>query len=91
MDFEWDDAKDQANEAKHGITFAEAIAVFADPGHVVLDASREEDSETRSKAIGQIEGVLFVVVFTRRGSVTRIISARRANRREERSYGDDKS
>jgi uncharacterized DUF497 family protein len=88
LDFEWDDAKDRANQAKHGLSFADALAVFADHDLVVLNASREEDGEARSKAIGRIDGKLFVVVFTKRESVTRIISARRADRREERRYGD---
>ena len=68
-----------------------AIAVFADPDLVVLDASREEDDENRLKAIGRIDGKVFVVVFTKRGLVTRVISARRADRREERAYGDGES
>lgn len=88
MEFDWDDAKAGSNLVKHGLAFAEAIAVFADPDLVVLDASHRQDDENRLKAVGRIEGRLFVVVFTRRGSVTRIISARRANRNEERIYGD---
>jgi uncharacterized DUF497 family protein len=91
VDFEWDDAKDRSNRAKHAISFDEAIAVFADPDVVVLDVSRSQDGETRLKAIGLIEGELLVVVFSERGRVTRIISARRANRNEERSYGDRES
>ena len=59
-----------------------------DPRMVVLDASRERDQESRSKAIGMIEGRIFVVVFTERKSATRVISARRANRVEERIYGN---
>ena len=89
MDFEWDDAKDHANQTKHGIAFSDAIAVFSDSGLVVLDATREHEGETRSKAIGRIDGRPFVVVFTKRNSVIRMISARRANRTEERHYGDD--
>lgn len=88
MDFELDDAKDRSNQTRHHISFAEAVAIFVDPRLVVLDASRERNHENRSKAIGMIEGRIFVVVFTRRGSATRVISARRANRAEERVYGD---
>jgi uncharacterized protein len=88
VDFEWDEAKDRSNHARHSISFSEAIAIFADPKMVVLDASRERDQESRSKAIGMIEGRIFVVVFTERKSATRVISARRANRVEERMYGN---
>lgn len=91
MDFEWDAAKDQSNHAKHSISFEEAIAIFADSDVIVLDATHGEDEETRLKAIGRIEGKLFVVVFTQRGKLKRIISARRANRTEERIYGDRES
>ncbi len=87
MEFEWDADKDQSNRAKHGVSFSEAIAVFADPDIVLIDASREQDNERRTKAIGQIEGRLFVVVFTERGRAIRLISARRTNRVEEESYG----
>ena len=88
MDFEWDDAKARSNQEKHGISFGEAIAVFADPEVITLDGSRQEDGEVRRKAIGRIEGKLFVLVFTEREGAIRVISARRASRNEERAYGD---
>jgi hypothetical protein len=91
VDFEWDDAKAAANEAKHGISFDDAISAFRDPQVVLVDATRDADGETRMKVIGRIEGKLFVVVFTERGQVRRIISARRANGKEERIYGDRES
>ena len=90
MDFEWDDAKDQSNRAKHGLSFEEAKDIFADPDLLILEVSREQDGEVRFKAIGSIHGRLFVVVFTQRGQMKRVISARRTNRREERAYGDSK-
>jgi len=61
--------------------------VVGDPAVVVIDVTRSKDDEGRSKAIGRIDGRLFVTIFTMRGSVKRIISARRANRKEERTYG----
>ena len=88
MDFEWDDAKARSNQEKHGISFGEAIAVFADPDIMTLDASRQEDAEVRRKAVGRIEGKLFVLVFTEREGSIRVISARRASRNEEQAYGD---
>jgi uncharacterized DUF497 family protein len=91
VDFDWDRAKDRSNKLKHGISFAESIAVFADPDVVILDASHGVDSELRWKAIGLLRGRLWVSVFTERGSVIRLISARRANRREEQAYGHRES
>ena len=88
MDFEWDEEKDRSNQAKHAISFDEAIAIFADAGIVVLDVTRIEDGEDRWKAIGLIEAKLFAVTFTMRDDVCRIISARRANSKEERIHGN---
>jgi uncharacterized protein len=85
-EFEWDDAKARANLAKHGVPFDYAARVFLDPGMVEFDASHEGDAEVRQKAVGLIEDKLFVVVFTDRDGVCRIISARRANTKERRAY-----
>lgn len=85
--FEWDGDKAAANEAKHKLTFEIAAEVFYDPGFVVVSTARAQDGEDREKATGLIDGRLFTVVFHRRGSVIRIISARRANAKEERTYG----
>jgi uncharacterized DUF497 family protein len=88
VDFEWDDEKALSNKTKHGITFEETIAVFADEDLMVLNASRPADGEERFKAVGRIEGRLFIVVYAQRGEGLRLISARRANSKEKRSYGD---
>jgi uncharacterized protein len=87
-DFEWDEDKAARNFAKHGISFEAAVAAFADPNVLRLDTTRKDDGEIREKVIGLIEGRLFSVVFTLRGNAARIISARRANKGEEKSYGD---
>jgi uncharacterized DUF497 family protein len=87
-EFEWDDAKSVSNEVKHGVPFTFAVHVFEDPDSLAIDASRLVDGEARLKIIGRVQGRLFTVVFTRRGEVYRIISARRSNVREEQSYGD---
>jgi uncharacterized DUF497 family protein len=89
ISFEWDDAKDAANAVKHGISFFEATAVFADSGRIDFDATHPEDGEERRKVVGRIEGRLFVVVYTVRGGRFRIISARRANAQETHRHGQD--
>ena len=61
LSFEWDDAKDAANAAKHGVSFIDAAAVFADSERTDFDASRAGDGEARCKVVGEIEGRLFVV------------------------------
>lgn len=85
--FEWDDAKAEANAAKHGVPFPYATLVFLDGGRVDLDASRTVDGEPRRKVIGRIEGRLYAVVYTPRGDNLRLISARRCNANEEKHYG----
>jgi uncharacterized DUF497 family protein len=86
--FEWDDAKAERNLAKHRMSFGKAKEAFSDPNLATVNATREEDGEARFKAIGRIGGRLYAVVYTQRGAVRRLISARRANAKEERSYGD---
>lgn len=85
--FDWDDPKAASNLAKHGVPFAFAARVFLDAAMIDFDASQPRDGEVRRKAAGMIEGMLFTVVYTQRDGVTRIISARRCNAKEERRYG----
>jgi uncharacterized DUF497 family protein len=86
MDFEWDPKKAKTNKAKHGVDFELAKDVFRDPACLSnLDDSSED--EERWRVIGRAGSKVLVVVFTERSSdVIRIISAREANRREERDY-----
>ncbi|WP_376960743.1 BrnT family toxin [Azospirillum sp. A26] len=85
MDFEWDQRKYETNIAKHDIDFEDAIYIFEG---VVLEKNdpREYNGETRIIAYGEVDGRLLVVVYTWRDSARRIISARKANGREQRAY-----
>jgi uncharacterized protein len=86
MEFEWDEAKNKANLAKHGIDFSDATAVFE--GVVVFyEDDRFDYGERRERATGTIaDGTVVVVVFTRRDSKVRLISARPASRFERKEY-----
>jgi uncharacterized DUF497 family protein len=84
--FEWDPAKDEANEQKHDISFTDAITVFDDPQHIVEDATRPEFGETRRMAIGRVGSFVVAVIFTDHHQRRRIISARRARRDERTRY-----
>lgn len=90
MTFEWDDAKARANLAKHGVRFDEAEGVFASPA--IFEDHDHSEREPRYLAIGYSgKGRLLTVVFTRRGpGVYRIISARKATRREREHYDEAK-
>jgi uncharacterized protein len=85
MEFEWDPAKAASNLAKHGVDFAAATKVFDDP-NIRLGLDPRPRDETRGQAIGSVSGVVLFVSYTMRGEVCRIISARRASRRERQSY-----
>ena len=82
MIFEWDEEKNAKNIKKHGIGFEEAIAVFFDP-LIIEHFDREHSSEERWRAYGFVHKLL-AVTFTERAGVTRIISARKATKMEEK-------
>ncbi len=89
--FEWDTAKAKANLKKHRVSFETAARVFADP-FAVTTQDRIEDDEYRWQTVGLVDGVvLLLVAHTHRegedgNEVIRIISARRADPKERRSY-----
>jgi uncharacterized DUF497 family protein len=88
MDFEWDDAKADINEQKHGVSFKEAVTVFDDPLSELLDDVRHSGQEERLILMGESDAQrLLVVSFTERPNATRIISARLATKGEARRYG----
>jgi len=90
MRFEWDENKNRRNQAKHGISFEMATSVFNDP-YVTSIPDRYSVAEERWKTFGQVEGILvLLVVHTVKEvgteDVIRIISARKATKREMRDY-----
>jgi uncharacterized protein len=85
--FEWDKHKNEINHAKHDIDFESAIDVFYD---LILLRRSDRNNEERWTALGYADDRLIVVVFTRRGEIVRIISARRARKNEERDYHNAK-
>ena len=90
LSFEWDERKAKANLAKHGVSFEEAATVFGDPLSLTIPDPAHSQAEDRSIVLGQShQRKLLVVVHTERGDNIRIISARRASRRERRSYEEN--
>ena len=86
LSFEWDTQKAATNEKKHGVPFAEACTVFADPLSLTIDDPLHSDDEERFIIIGlSYKNRILVVVHTDRGDTIRIISARKATK-TERSY-----
>ncbi|MEK9140858.1 MAG: BrnT family toxin [Nitrospirota bacterium] len=88
VQFEWDEAKRAGNLAKHGIDFVDAMEMFAAPMFVKSD-ERKDYGEPRWQGLGIVQGRLMVVAYTKREPNTvRIISLRKANRREKDFYQD---
>ncbi len=86
MDFEWDDDKADENTRKHAIDFDEAALVFLDPHRVEKEDTRKDYGEERFQVVGFSAGRILLVVYTERGERIRLISARKATRRERRLY-----
>lgn len=85
--FEWDDSKNKLNQEKHSISFEEAITIFDDIILSKID-DRNDYKEVRKISLGKIKTgeIIICVVHTNRNNKTRIISARKANKKEREIY-----
>ena len=85
---EWDPEKDEANQARHGLSFSEASVLFeSEVDYLVIFDETHSESEDRFIAIGAIERGIAVIVFTEPDeATTRIISARWATEKERSLY-----
>ena len=84
--FEWD-AGNREKNLKHGVHASECEQVFFNERLLILDDSKHSAAEDRFAAFGQTDqGRMLVVVYTRRGNLLRVISARDMNRREREFY-----
>jgi uncharacterized protein len=88
MEFEWDTIKAKQNAAKHGVPFEYATRVFLDTSRIDREDDRHDDKEERRITLGRIGERVFAVAYTARKDVLRLISARKANPREQREYYD---
>lgn len=95
--FEWDETKNLSNQRKHGVSFEEASQVFFDPLFVSVK-DRVVNGEQRWQTFGEVEScLLLMVAHTAREAdeygemieVMRIVSARRASRKERQRYEDE--
>ena len=91
--FAWDDEKFEENIKKHGITFEEAATVFEDINALIISDPDHSEDEERFIIIGFSERARLLIVchcYRENDTVIRIISARKAHRREQRDYGGNK-
>ena len=86
MIYEWDEAKNRSNFAKHGLHFADAERVLTGPCVTFVD-DRFDYGEERLITLGLLAGRVVIIAHVPRGDdITRIISMRKANRREQKIY-----
>ena len=86
MFYQWDPEKAKTNASKHGVEFADAVGVLEDPWAITTE-DPEAESEPRYLVLGMdILGRVLVVVYVLRGDEIRLISARKATKREREEY-----
>ena len=88
MKYVFDPAKHAVNQQKHGLSLALAEVLFAGPFSAMTD-DRFDYGEVRQLAFGRIRGRLFVCVYADRDAERRVISLRKANKREVQRYGEN--
>ena len=87
--FEWNAAKNRSNQRKHHVSFQEAKTVFFDEGALIACDPDHSDDEDRFLIIGlslQLRVLLVCFCDRQEGSVIRIISARKATKKEQKQY-----
>ena len=84
MEFEWDERKNSANKNKHGIDFESATKLWNDKNRIEIQTAFP--IENRGVLIGKIDKKLWSAIFTLRSNAIRIISVRRARRKEAKLY-----
>jgi hypothetical protein len=90
LQFEWDARKARANEAKHGVSFEEAITVFADPLARIFEDQEHSESERREIIIGHSNRLnLILVSFVESDDRVGLIGARKATRMERKDYEEN--
>lgn len=83
---EWDEKKRISNTEKHGLDFLDVVHVFDGP--CLLATANTVGGESRSLAIGMLDDVCVVVIFTLRGTTLRVISMRKARQNERKQYDE---
>ncbi len=84
MEIDFDATKSEQNRRERGFGFGFAARIFL--GRTLVSFVRIEAGEARMKAVGRVEDVCYTLIFVDEGDVRRIISARRANRRETKRW-----
>jgi len=84
----YDEAKRQANLAKHGLDLADAALVYDAPDKITLQSPRQGEERLMDIAMVEVMGVVLVLVYVERGADVRAISLRRASKQERKLYAN---
>ena len=85
MSFEWDESKRRLNLRNHQVDFADIFPLFNGDFLERID-DRRDYGEIRFRCLGEVNGRIYVVIYTWRNGNRRIISVRKANGKEQREY-----
>jgi len=89
MNFQWDPDKAEINPKKHRVDFADAVAVFEDEMALTIERTLTPKGSLGSTVGREALSRILTVVYTWRGQDVRIISARKATKRERQSYEEE--
>ena len=86
MDYEWDSGKAAANLRKHNVDFADAVIALEDENALTIEDPNHDERRFKTLGMGPSLNILFVVHCERSENRIRIISARKADRKETKQY-----
>jgi uncharacterized DUF497 family protein len=86
MEFEWDPGKARANLRKHGVDFADAVIALEDENALTIEDKDHDEVRFKTLGMGPTLNILFVVHCEQAADSIRIISARKADKRETSTY-----
>jgi len=89
MNFEWDPRKARENLRKHGVDFADAVIALEDENALTVEDPNHDEPRFKTLGMGPVIDILFVVHCEQSEDCIRIISARKADKRETKDYFQD--
>ena len=86
MKYEWDESKAKINLRKHGVDFADAVISLEDENALTIEDFDKNEQVFKTLGMGSFLNILYVIHTERCGDSTRIISARKADRKQIKQY-----
>jgi len=86
MNYEWDKSKAKTNLHKHGVDFTDAVISLEDENALTIEDFDKNEQVFKTLGMGSYLNILYVIHTQRSGNITRIISARKADRKQIKQY-----